>query len=147
MACGTSVCSALTACVGATKSYSVLWKKPQKSSYYSRKTGMLQLPPPQKASAPHYPKNRVGRDHQVQLPWHSEQVTQEYLHVGLGCLRSGRLHSLPGQLFQASATLNAKKILPHLEVEVLSFSFWPLLLVLSLGTNEKSLAPPTWHHL
>ncbi|NWT76204.1 WHRN protein, partial [Prunella himalayana] len=42
---------------------------------------------------------------------------QEHVQVGLGCLQRGRLHTLPGQLFQSSATLR-KEFLPHVGVEL-----------------------------
>lgn len=39
---------------------------------------------------------------------HLEQVPQERVRVGLGCLQTGTLPTFPGQLIQSSATLMKK---------------------------------------
>lgn len=38
-----------------------------------------------------------------------EQVTQEHVQVGLECIHRGRIHTLPRQLLQSSATFHGKK--------------------------------------
>lgn len=40
---------------------------------------------------------------------HLEQVTREGRQVGLECPQGGKLHTLPRQLFQRSATLHGRK--------------------------------------
>lgn len=68
---------------------------------------------------------------------HLEQVTQECVQVGLECLQRWRLHDLCEQLFNALPP-QSKEIFLMLRWNFMCFSSWPLLLVLSLGTTEKS---------
>lgn len=51
----------------------------------------------------------------------------------------------PGQLFQCSDTITESKFSLVLRWNFLGFSLWPLLLDLSLGTTEDSLAPTSGH--
>ncbi|XP_053796469.1 uncharacterized protein LOC128786832 [Vidua chalybeata] len=76
---------------------------------------------------------------------HLEGVTQERVRVGLEWLQRGRLHNLPGQLFQWSTALNVKEFFLKFRWYLLCLCFWSLLLVLSLGSTEKCLAPSSWH--
>lgn len=46
-----------------------------------------------------------------------------------------------GSLFQWSAALSVRKLFLMLRYQFLCFSLWPLLLILSMDTTEKSLAP------
>lgn len=69
-----------------------------------------------------------------------EQVKQEPSMWVVNISREGELHDFPGQLFQFSAALKRKKFSLILRWNCLCFSLWPLLL-LSLGTTEKSVAP------
>lgn len=48
-------------------------------------------------------------DHPGQDMFPGSRLTQEHVQVHLECLQRGRIHDLPGQLFQCSATLNVKK--------------------------------------
>lgn len=68
-----------------------------------------------------------------------EQVKQEPSMWVVNISRE-ELHDFPGQLFQCFSALNRKKFSLILRCNCLCFSLWPLLL-LSLGTTEKSVAP------
>lgn len=56
------------------------------------------------------------------------------------CLQRGRLQPLPGQLYQSSAP-PGMEVLPQAGLELLHFSSWPLLLLLTLAPLSR-----VWHH-
>jgi len=87
----------------------------------------------------------LSGDHPVQPPCRS-RVTQSRLHRTaarwvLNISREGDSTASLGSLGQGSVTLTGKKFFLVFSWNFLCFSLCPLLLVLSLGTTEKSLAP------
>jgi len=72
---------------------------------------------------------------------HLQQAAQDPVQAGLEYLQRRRLQTSLGSLFQGSVTLRGKKFFLMFRRNFLCFSLCPLLLVVSLGTTEKSLAP------
>jgi len=78
------------------------------------------------------------------------RVTYSRLHRTLSrwilnISREGDSTAPLGSLGQGSITLRMKKFFLLFSWNFLCFSLCPLLLVLSLGTTEKNLAPSSWH--
>lgn len=98
---------------------------------------------------------------------HLEQATQECIQMSFKCLWRGRLHDLPGQLFQSSVTLNVKKYYLtqggtscgldsgittcpvawifkcFLMSDCLLAQLWTIPVVLTLDLRENSPVPPS----
>lgn len=89
----------------------------------------------------------MSGDHLVQptaKAGYVDQVTKESLKEFLNVSREGEYTTSLQSLCQCSATHSVKEFHFMLCWNFLCFSTWPLLLILSLGT-EKSLAPLPWH--
>lgn len=76
---------------------------------------------------------------------HLEQVTQERVQANPECLQRGRPHHPSGQPVPVLCILTVNKFFLMWRWNFCCFSLWPRLLVPSLGTTEKSLAPSPWH--
>ena len=70
-----------------------------------------------------------------------QQAAQDLVQWVFNISREGDSTTSLGSLFQCSVTLRGKKFLLMLRRNFLCFRLYPLPLVLSLGTTEKSLAP------
>lgn len=86
-------------------------------------------------------------DHQDQ-PSCQRRVTLSMLHRNLSGwvfgLQRRRLHDLPQQPVAVLSTLYGKKFFFMLRWNFLCVSVFPLLLILSLGSTQRSLAPSSW---
>ena len=85
----------------------------------------------------------TSEGHPVQLPAKAgslQQVAKERISVGFEYLQRRRLHNLSEQPVSVLYHLQSED-LSHAQMELPVFQFVPL--VLSLGTDEKSLVPYT----
>jgi len=74
---------------------------------------------------------------------HLQQAAEDLVQAGLEYLQSSRLHNLPGQPVPVLSHPQREEVQPHFQMELPVLQFAPIALVLSLGTTEKSLAPPS----
>ena len=72
---------------------------------------------------------------------HLQQAAQDLHQAGLESIQRRRLRNLPGQPVPVLRHPQREEALSHVQMELPVLQFFPMPLVLSLGTTEKSLAP------
>jgi len=76
---------------------------------------------------------------------HLQQAAQGLVQAGLEYLQRRRLHISSGKPVPVLRHPQREEVVLRFSWNFLRLSLCTLLLVLSLGTTEKSLAPSSWH--